>query len=91
MIDGEIAANAKTSATALTDRLALLREEYQTGRAQMEALDQRQQQLRDTMLRISGAIQVLEEVLAQAVVASPPEGRANGHEPVLAGGPPGSP
>lgn len=48
------------------ERLEELRGEHARGQAQMRALEQRQAELRDTLLRISGAIQVLEELLAQA-------------------------
>ena len=44
-------------------RLQKLRREFKTGEAQLEELDRRRAQLRDTLLRISGAIQVLEELL----------------------------
>ncbi len=44
-------------------RLQELRKEFKTGEAQLEDLDRRRAQLRDTLLRISGAIQVLEELL----------------------------
>ena len=47
------------------ERLEELRGEYARGQAQMKALEQRQAELHDTLLRISGAIQVLEELLAQ--------------------------
>lgn len=47
------------------DRLAELKKELEKGRQRLEALDRERQELRDTMLRISGAIQVLEELLAQ--------------------------
>jgi hypothetical protein len=45
-------------------RLVELRQEYEAGQAQMRALEQRTRDLRETMLRISGAIAVLEELLA---------------------------
>jgi prefoldin subunit 5 len=44
-------------------RLQELRKEFKMGEAQLEDLDRRRAQLRDTLLRISGAIQVLEEML----------------------------
>jgi ABC-type transporter Mla subunit MlaD len=47
----------------LEKRLQELRSEFKTGEAQLEELDRRRAQLRDTLLRISGAIQVLEELL----------------------------
>jgi chromosome segregation ATPase len=44
-------------------RLQELRAEYGRGEQQLAQLDQRRQELHDTLLRISGAIQVLEELL----------------------------
>ena len=43
-------------------RLDELRAEYESGAAQLEQLEQRTQDLKKTLLRISGAIQVLEEL-----------------------------
>jgi prefoldin subunit 5 len=54
----------------MTNRLEELRKELEKGRQQMEALDRQRQELRDTMLRISGAIQVIEELLAQQAPAN---------------------
>lgn len=54
----------------MTDRLDELRREFEKGRERLEALDRERQQLRDTMLRISGAIQVIEELLGQQVSQS---------------------
>ena len=48
----------------LHHRLAELRSEAQAGAQQLELLDARRVELRDTLLRIGGAIQVLEELLA---------------------------
>jgi prefoldin subunit 5 len=53
-------------ATAMNDRLVQLKHELERGQQQMALLDQRRQELRDTILRISGAIQVLEELQASA-------------------------
>jgi septal ring factor EnvC (AmiA/AmiB activator) len=47
-------------------RLAALKAEYTASQTTMAALDAQRSNLRDTMLRLSGAIQVLEEELAQA-------------------------
>jgi hypothetical protein len=53
----------------IEDRLSELRSELEKGHQQMTLMDQRRQELRDTLLRISGAIQVLEE-LRERTVAS---------------------
>lgn len=47
----------------LQQRLAKLREDYESGVQAMNEIQQRQDDLRATLLRISGAIQVLEELL----------------------------
>ena len=44
-------------------RLATLRIEFQTGQAKLQHLEREQHSVRETLLRISGAIQVLEEIL----------------------------
>ena len=49
----------------LEARLEELKREFETGQARLRELERQEAQLRDTMLRISGAIQVLEEALAQ--------------------------
>lgn len=49
----------------MTNRLEELKRELEKGRQRLEALERERQELRDTMLRISGAIQVIEELLAQ--------------------------
>ncbi len=46
-------------------RLRELQGELQRGQQQMALLERERSDLHDTMLRISGAIQVLEELLAQ--------------------------
>jgi len=53
----------------MNDRLIELKKELEKGHQQMALLEQRRQELRDTILRISGAIQVLEELQAQPVPA----------------------
>jgi len=55
------------------DRLQQLRNEFQKGQQEMARLDRQRLELRDTMLRISGAIRVLEELTAQGNQAAPEE------------------
>ena len=50
---------------SMEERLLELQREFKTGEAQLEELDRQRARLRDTLLRISGAIQVLEELLNQ--------------------------
>ena len=47
-------------------RIEALRQELELGQQRMQDLERQLAQLRDTMLRISGAIQVLEELRAEA-------------------------
>ena len=47
----------------LEARLRELKEEYQKGQGQLVALDQETANLKNTLLRISGAIQILQELL----------------------------
>lgn len=47
----------------LQTRLGELKKEFATGQARLQELEKQQMYLRETMLRISGAIQVLEELL----------------------------
>lgn len=49
----------------MNQRLQELREELEKGRQRMLALDRERESVRETMLRISGAIQVLEEFIEQ--------------------------
>jgi prefoldin subunit 5 len=55
----------------VTTRLEELRKELEKGRQRLESLDRERQEVRDTMLRISGAIQVLEELSAQEAASNP--------------------
>jgi hypothetical protein len=52
--------------TQLTNRLAQLKAEYESGQQMLAELEQRQRTLQETLLRISGAIQVLEEELCKS-------------------------
>lgn len=47
----------------MLERLEELKEELAKGQKRLEILDRERQDVRDTMLRISGAIQVLEELI----------------------------
>jgi chromosome segregation ATPase len=50
----------------LKQRLGTLRDEFDKGKKKLESLEAEANELRHTLLRISGAIQVLEEELAKA-------------------------
>jgi peptidoglycan hydrolase CwlO-like protein len=50
----------------LQQRLQTLRAELKTGEAEIKALQQKEAQVRQTMLRIHDAIKILEEELAKA-------------------------
>lgn len=50
----------------LESRLADLKNEFESGQRKLAALEGQAVALRETLLRISGAIQVLEETLAAA-------------------------
>jgi len=47
----------------LQKRLEELKKEFETGQARLRELETEQAYIRETLLRISGAIQVLEEAL----------------------------
>lgn len=55
----------------LTNRLQELKSEFEAGQKKLAELEGQANNLRTTMLRISGAIQVLEEELAKAGGAEP--------------------
>lgn len=57
----------------LTERLGKLKSEFESGQKMLADLEARQANLQQTLLRISGAIQILEEVLT-----SEPEPGTNG-------------
>lgn len=54
----------------IEERLAQLRQEYDEGQRLLADLDARKANLQATLLRISGAMQVLEELLAGERVTS---------------------
>jgi predicted nuclease with TOPRIM domain len=51
--------------TEIETRLRELKEEYKKGQERLIALEQETADLSNTMLRISGAVQVLEELLGK--------------------------
>jgi predicted nuclease with TOPRIM domain len=55
-------------------RLEELRKELETGQAELQKVEDQRMYLSETMFRISGAIQVLEELLSEP---QPPATKAN--------------
>jgi predicted nuclease with TOPRIM domain len=53
-------------------RLEELKKEFDAGQTRLQELDRRQTALRETLLRISGAVQVLEEMLISSEQAQTP-------------------
>jgi hypothetical protein len=66
----------------LEKRVEHLEAEYRAGERMLAELDAKRADLRETMLRISGAIQVLRELLA----APPEPGQVEEPEPSLLAG-----
>ncbi len=62
----------------ITARLEELKKEYQKGQERLVALEQETTQLGNTMLRISGAIQVLEELTEKE-----PPGKTDGKDTIM--------
>ena len=60
-------------------RLQKLRDDYEVGQRQLRELEGQAGSLRDTLLRISGAIQVLEELLEATRGSDQPEQEAALH------------
>lgn len=54
----------------LEQRIEKLRQEFDAGRRSLADIENRQAELRSTLLRISGAIQVLEEILGEQAAPS---------------------
>lgn len=55
-----------SDAAVVAARLAELRSELRRGQEELVRIERRRGEVRDTVLRISGAIQVLEELTAAA-------------------------
>jgi predicted nuclease with TOPRIM domain len=74
----------------LSERLAKLRTEFRTGQARLSELEIEQAYLRERLLMIKGAIEVLQDLLAGAADAgrdrAPADAAANG----LGAGAPGA-
>lgn len=66
----------------LKKRLQGLKTEYESGQKVLAELEAKQASVRDTLLRISGAIQVLEEELANAETETSPASIPDGEESV---------
>lgn len=65
--------------TALEQRLQKLKAEFESGQKMLADVESRQAELQKTLLRISGAIQVIEEVLAEEAHASDDDSTPEGN------------
>lgn len=52
-------------------RISELKADFEAGQTRLASLDREAAQLRETLLRISGAVQVLEETLSQSGEQAP--------------------
>ncbi|MGC2776848.1 MAG: hypothetical protein WA418_14565 [Bradyrhizobium sp.] len=64
--EGQPETERSSMETRLKERLSQLREEFANGQAQLVQAEARVRDLRETLLRISGAIQVLSEELGES-------------------------
>lgn len=67
----------------LRTRLEELKKEYETGQARLRELENETTYVRETMLRISGAIQVIQEMLDQGDQKAKDESRSSETEPTV--------
>jgi hypothetical protein len=67
-------------------RLEALRKEFEAGQIELEKIEKQRTYLRETMLRISGAIQVLGELLANGQAARHDEPYPEAAQPAVAQG-----
>jgi predicted nuclease with TOPRIM domain len=65
----------------LKKRLDELKKEYETGQARLRELEAETNHVGETMLRISGAIQVIQEMLNDSNDQEKSESAASGGEP----------
>jgi predicted nuclease with TOPRIM domain len=74
----------------LEQRLKELKAEFEAGQKMLAELESKQAELRNTLIRISGAVQVLQEELAKAADPAPAdkfgEKEANGLARINGGG-----
>jgi predicted nuclease with TOPRIM domain len=61
----------------IQSRIEVLKREFETGQTKLRELEMQQSRLRETLLRISGAIQVLEEMLESATSGEEPAPHAS--------------
>jgi len=61
----------------LQARLALLKQEFMAGQTQLQELERQETSLRETLLKISAAIQVLEEELLAKSAKKPKDASDN--------------
>lgn len=64
----------------LKKRLAELKAEFEAGQKRLAELEAQEANLRSTLLRISGAIQVLEEELGREAEENNPKGEKGGKQ-----------
>ena len=67
----------------LNQRLVELRDNYQAGQTQLQRLEAQRAELQQTLLRISGAIQVIEELLEERDGAGTPGTSTHGEGEAL--------
>jgi predicted nuclease with TOPRIM domain len=65
----------------LQQRLEELKKEYETGQARLRELEAETNHVGETMLRISGAIQVIQEMLNDSGKQEKGESASSGGEP----------
>jgi chromosome segregation ATPase len=70
----------------LERRLQELRQELSTGETQLAALDKKRRETGETMLRIAGAIQVLEELLQAPAQHAAVSAATSADAPIAANG-----
>ena len=63
-------------------RLEVLRGEVEKGQAKLEVVERQRAYLQETLLRIAGAIQVLEELLAKDQVTEEQNGASTSETPL---------